>query len=334
MNQWLRTAADGQPVSRGSLPETAASLLDEQGIGALAYPFLRDAADLPEAARARLRRSYENALLYKDLAAAVLRELAGGCTGSGRIVLMQGLALCEYVYPEPWARPMSDIDLYLPDNNLPEVCAVLAGKGFSRYRTYEGVWVRSGLMIDLHEDLFGGDRIERRRGLLPAVSGEFVPSALVPGCFVSLPGAVALQAALHALKHAFAKKKWSFDLYRLLRAGHMEQLLATDNSYLAAAVVEELERAGLLAIREISVRSGRMPRLRSALMAAAIRHGSREGTGELALALSCRKISDTLKYLGASIVPPKKILQEIYGNHPRPVLLMKRIIALFRMVLR
>jgi hypothetical protein len=302
--------------------------LDHHGLSALVYPFVKDAGTIPELPRARLRHAYESALVYRDLALQLLRELANDLTGSGRVVLMQGLALIERCYPEPWARPMSDIDLYLPDGNLGVVQSVLRKNGFNPFGSYERVWLRKGLTIDLHLDFWGADRIPGRKGLFRNATVECTPSMLVPGYHVPDVTNAALQSAFHGIKHAFAKKKWLFDLLMLKQAGCDIALLGKKDSRIGQAACWALYEAELIDKSDLPEKRAALPPLRRALMTFCVTRGSTPGCGELAVALLFRRWWSGVRYLLGSMFPPTRVLREMYGSHPLPNLIARRLFSL------
>ena len=302
--------------------------LDWHGLSALVYPFVKNAGTIPELPRARLRHAYESALVYRDLALQVLLQLGNDLTGSGRIVLMQGLALIERCYPEPWARPMSDIDLYLPDGNLNAVQSVLRKSGFDPFGSYERVWQRKGLTIDLHLDFWGEDRIPGRKALFRNAAIECTPSALLPGYHVPDAATAALQSAFHGIKHAFAKKKWLFDLLMLKRTGCDIASLGKKDSRIGQAACWALYEAELIDKSDLPKKRAALPPLRRALINYCITRGSAPGYGELAVALLFRRWWGGIGYLIGSAFPPSRILREMYGSRPLPDLLARRLLSL------
>jgi hypothetical protein len=302
--------------------------LDWHGLSALVYPFVKDAGTIPELPRSRLRHAYESALVYRDLAFQVLRELGNDLTGSGRVVLMQGLALIEHCYPEPWARPMSDIDLYLPDGNLSAAQSVLRKNGFNSFGSYERVWQRNGLTIDLHLDFWGADRIPGRKALFRNAGVVCTPSAQLSGYHVPDVASAALQAAFHGIKHAFAKKKWLFDLLMLKQAGCDIASIGKEDSRIGQAACWALYEAELIDKSDLPKKRAAFPPLRRTLLDYCVTRGSTPGYGELAVALLFRTWWSGIGYLFGSAFPPLAVLREMYGSHPLPELLARRLFSL------
>jgi hypothetical protein len=332
IHELLRSAAEGTSVSRSGMErlfeERLLNELDYEGISALLYPHFGKNKTVPEQARDRLRYAYENALVYKDLALQTLRELRNVVPDSVRLVLMQGMALVEHLYPEPWARPMDDIDLFLPDLNSGAVHEALRKNGFTPYRSYDQVWRRKGLVIDLHLDFWGADRVPERGLLFGGTPIDLKPSALLPGFLVPVAPIVALHAAFHALKHGFARKRWLFDLLMLFRAGHCNALLKRTDTFIGAIALDRLVAAGLITREAIAGVPVAMPKTRRFLLRRLLENGARPGYGEMALALSRPGFWAPARYLLGSMFPPKRALVQMYGHRSRTSLLMRRIISL------
>jgi hypothetical protein len=303
--------------------------LDHHGLSALLYPFVKDAGTVPELPLLRLRHAYESALVYRDLAIQVLRELGPDLTATGRVVLMQGVALIERCYREPWARPMSDIDLYLPDGSISAVQSVLKKNGFNPFGSYERVWQRQGLTVDLHLDFWGADRIPGRRSLFRNATVVFEPSKLLPGYHVPDLAAMALQAAFHGIKHGFSKKKWLIDLLMLKQAGCDIASLGKKDSRIGQAACWALFDAGFIDKKELPKGNAAFPFPRRAVMSRLLKRGDLPGCGECAVALAFRTWWSGIGYLLGSLFPPRAILRDMYGNRPVPVLMTRRFLTLF-----
>jgi hypothetical protein len=117
----------------------------------------------------------------------VLGQLALAVDGIGApIMLLKGAALAEDVYPRPWQREMSDIDLLVAPEDLDSVVAVLCDAGFvrrsfGRDRTHSARFFEvkldanvggCSLLIELH---CGVDKIARRPVDYPAIFARALP---------------------------------------------------------------------------------------------------------------------------------------------------------------
>ncbi|MBN2038040.1 MAG: nucleotidyltransferase family protein [Chitinispirillaceae bacterium] len=334
MSGLVRSAVYGEPLSPPALAalddERLLDELEYQGIAALMYPAVSEEPSLSRRGMDRFRRAYENALIYKDLALQVLRDLREALTRTGRIALMQGIALYEHVYHEPLARCMSDIDLFLPDNNLAEVQAVLRKNGFLPYRSYKGVWTRKGVMIDLHCDLWGADRIPGRRLITKPFDLALEQSRLLPGYLVPSASCAALHAAFHGLKHGFARMVWLADVLMLLRAGHYNTMLERNDTFIVSIALRRLQSLGCIRRDDLAHQPVTLPFIRRILIDTLVRNGEREGYGECALALSCTSWHDTAGYFAGSLLPPRQTLEAMYGERSYLGLCARRFFSLVR----
>ncbi len=102
--------------------------------GALAYRVLEDARCLdqaPPGVRDRLRAVYvrsatRNALLFRDTA-----RIAESLGRAGiPLMLLKGVHLARFVYPEPALRSMADLDLMVPQDRLLDAEALFLREGY------------------------------------------------------------------------------------------------------------------------------------------------------------------------------------------------------------
>lgn len=188
---------------------------------------------------ARLRGAFESPERWVEdrptaQAAALLREhviaridaaLAGARVTA---LVVKGAALAQTVYPEPWMRPMSDVDLLVADAHLERAITALAGAGFAvdprpadrrlSYPVFNEVMLSypvgpGSLLVELHTSL---DKVVRRSIDLPAIAARSRPwtSALSLPALEDQLLIVVLHAATADFDHAVA---W-LDLHRLFGA--------------------------------------------------------------------------------------------------------------------
>ncbi len=102
--------------------------------GALTYRTLEEARCLelaPAGVRDRLRSAYvqaatRNALLFRDVA----RAAAMLARADIPLMLLKGVHLARFVYPEPALRSMADLDLMVPRDRLVEAENLFLGAGY------------------------------------------------------------------------------------------------------------------------------------------------------------------------------------------------------------
>lgn len=100
----------------------------------LTYRALADgpsAGDIPVPVRERLRAAYveaavRNALLFRETAQIAAALRAAGIP----VMLLKGLHLARFVYPEPALRTMADADLMVPRDQLARAEQVLLERGY------------------------------------------------------------------------------------------------------------------------------------------------------------------------------------------------------------
>jgi hypothetical protein len=294
--------------------------IEEHGIASLLYPLLKQIQSIPGDILEQSRRACEDAAIHIDFAAQVLADLRSDLTGKGRVVILKGMALAELVYREPFIRSMGDVDLLLPDGTMESVTKTLARAGFEQYRGYPTNWRKGGLCFDLHEDIRDASRIPERDRGAPAI--DVIESTHFPGYHLLAPQSMAAHIAFHAVKHNMGRAVWWVDLLLCEKKGFIRK----DDGKDFAAAVEGIT-LGYLADRnlETSAVSLKSKNLRGRMLFRLFRDGDKPGLGELSLALSFSRWTQTIGYLQSSIIPQRKVLEEMYGKRPFPVLIAIRV---------
>jgi hypothetical protein len=143
---WIRSAlaAPGYALARLSDPALA---------GALRGPALAAAAS--------------NAVLFDALAAIEARFAEADLP----LVLLKGAAVAEWAYADPALRPMSDLDLWVRENDLEPASALLASLGFVRRPGREIALSRANVRVELHGTPFRG--VWTDRTATPDVEGAW-----------------------------------------------------------------------------------------------------------------------------------------------------------------
>jgi len=134
----------------------------------------------------------------------------------GRVLVLKGGALIANVYSQIGLRPLSDIDLLIPENQLDSFGEALLRSGFYR-RLGERQFHRDGVIFDIHLDPIQSQRIRARRGLYHFPQEELWDRAQAlgqdyPGLSILEVHDHYLQLCVHALKHGFRRLIWLVDL--------------------------------------------------------------------------------------------------------------------------
>ena len=298
----------------------------DNGIASLYYPKLESIKDgLPEHVTQFFRKHYENALIFKDVSVQILRELQPELSRTGRIVLTQGLALSETVYHEPSCRSMGDIDLFLPDGNIDAARGIFLDYGFQQFRDYKNVLEYKQIMIDLHEGLWGTDRFSQREYIIPEENVSILPGHLITGFSVLSPEDLALHCAFHGVKHAFYKKIWLLDILILYNAGSFTQKAHNrQECFLKYIVFGYLNKEGILSSAALDNKNFPLSPLRKKIFNILLKTDS-PGIGQVELAFLCPTLGKSINYLTAVLIPPGRILRQMYGRRSYFELVVMRI---------
>jgi hypothetical protein len=144
-----------QLARREAVTEVAAPkwLVQRHGLGPLTAraggPGYRD-----ELARASLQ--------WARLAEELPAVIEGLRNGGVRVAPIKGVAYATSLYDTPAERPMNDVDLLVPPDQIPTAEATLARLGFQQGRYaalhHARPWLRGDLVIDLHRNIIGPGR--------------------------------------------------------------------------------------------------------------------------------------------------------------------------------
>jgi hypothetical protein len=325
--------ACNKPLSRDILEEYTeekiVSDLSAHGMLSLLYPLLDN--DMKHCFSSpcleQLRTCHETCLLHKDIGVQLLTRLSPSLAYAVSMpVIIQGFALHEFLYREPLCRAMDDIDLYLPHADMRLVRDAFADAGCTHYRDYPNVLRYKNISFDLHESLWGEDRLPKRKWIAEGRERIFRKSTLVEGYYVLEPEAMATHCGFHALKHGFARKQWLLDCVLFYRHGYYER---NRNDPIVETVLDYLETAAPECIDPERTRQPRKS-IQRIVRKKAVEYGAKEGMGECILALLCPHLRQTALYLKDAIMPPAPILRQMYGNHSIIVLVIIRIHSLLK----
>ena len=207
--------------------ETACSDLREEGLlGLWVWTIIGEGRDSPGYAEALEIFKGETALSLQWLAEIARLDGSFHQAGCDVVVLKGGALLCHSYREAPGVRYLSDLDLMVRQEHLPEVIAVLESIGYSSKNGLEYHHKSSPLVVDLHTDPLSR--------LSPAFA--FSVPELWAGSLVLDKERYRhlrrlgredqyLHLALHALKHGYERLGWLVDLAVLHDDFEVETLL-------------------------------------------------------------------------------------------------------------
>jgi hypothetical protein len=166
-----------------------------------------------------LRGQMANTLMLRAVAAEVLQLCADAHVD---VIMLRGQAVADVLYAPATLRPQTDIDLLMGEKDTHQVISVLVGAGFSLVPGYSLLFLRGEVLLDVHIEPLGIERIaswalltslraddffhHSHRGPLLGLDALHVDEALL------LP-----YLSFHAMKHSFEGLIWLWDIALLAR---------------------------------------------------------------------------------------------------------------------
>ena len=205
--------------------EHLVELAVKEGVAGLLYKNLVKAAllkHLDPAQQQRLESLYylnlrNNLKLLHDLE-NILQRLDGSQT---RVVLLQGMALLQQVYPDAGLRPLTDIDLWVLPADRAELAKALTGLGYKADRVYPDTFRKGSTIVDVNSHILWADRIRTRRLLLDLSQKDIYDNCRIIDCDGARCRCLnqydqMLYLGLHALKHCAERLIWLADIRALI----------------------------------------------------------------------------------------------------------------------
>jgi len=166
-----------------------------------------------------LRSQIAHTLMLRAVATEVLRQFAGAGID---VVMLRGQAVADVLYSPPTLRPQVDIDLLIRENDVQQVSDMLAKAGFSCLPHHSLLFRRGEVLLDMHTEPLGIERIASWALLTPlradaifehAHQGSLLGvDALLTNDALQLP-----YLSFHAMKHSFERLLWLWDIALLAR---------------------------------------------------------------------------------------------------------------------
>ena len=137
------------------------------------------------------------------------------------VVLIQGIALLPTVYDDIGLRPLTDIDLWVLQENYSGLISILSSVGYSRDPIYPNTFRRGSTTLDLHTHILWADRIKAHRMLIRKGQEDIYHNTKIidfegqeARCLGQYDQVVYL--CLHALKHHVGSLIWLVDIKNLI----------------------------------------------------------------------------------------------------------------------
>lgn len=302
---------------------------EAEGMGGLLYHQLKEAgpaAALPASVRSVLKKAYLHNLLDYQVKVKAIEELLEALTPvKVPVMLLQGMAILERLYPSAGMRPLSDIDLLIRREDLPAVERVLTRLRYAVLSRYPPVYWRDGVRFDLHVEIAYLSRVEP--GFNPLrIEDAPLWSAAIPwrdgsSAMIFCPADQIILLSAHLQKHSFGRLIWFVDIGRLLhqyppegqwdllfeRASrlHLEKPL-----YFVLSYLKEVLRLSILeaAFPLMPPPLNGMERKFYSLL---LKNRRTEGMGEFLYLVAIGQPIAQLRFLVKIVFPPKKVMREI-----------------------
>lgn len=192
----------------------------EEGVGPYLWHVVQQRQYIPRRMRAYFRpRLRRHGLIYLQQRRAA-DGIAAAFAGAGLpFVFLRGFSLAS-LYRPPSLRPQHDIDVLLPPSALPKAKTCLARLGFAAAPFYPALHVRGEVLVDLHTEPLGAERIRTWRDLTPLAGNDFLAVSGLGGSGPWTGAEFALvlpYLCFHALKHSFSRLIWLLDIALLAR---------------------------------------------------------------------------------------------------------------------
>jgi len=196
-----------------------------EGVGACIWHALQkqeidvDAGIKAECIEQPLRSQIAHTLMLRGVATEVLRLFAGAGID---VVMLRGQAIADVLYNPATMRPQVDVDLLVGEKDTQQVGDLLARAGFSCLPHHSLLFRRGEVLLDMHTEPLGIERITSWALLTPLRTDDFFRhahrghllgvEALLSDDALQLP-----YLSFHAMKHSFESLIWLWDIALLAR---------------------------------------------------------------------------------------------------------------------
>jgi hypothetical protein len=243
----------------------------------------------------------------------------------------QGSSLVETVYPSLGTRPMTDIDLLVKKEEWPEARQLLQRLGFSSRAGFPSFFSRQGVILDIHFDLGGYDRIRSRRYAVriphDRLWAEAVPSADSHSRRTLSPGDTLLYLAAHLQKHSFSRLIWFLDVALLIQQhrdiswpvvwDRAQKFNLTKCLYFVLCYLRSVLGIELPETVDKGFKAGSLNLVERRFLRALLAGEEIGLVGDLLMAFSIENPGDRLRLLAETAFPRREIMSQIYPGKSR-----------------
>jgi hypothetical protein len=248
----LQAASEGRRDMRLSdFDETQVQWAVVTGLGALlCYTTKFDAGAALSPLWPLLQTAYLTAQMLSGTQLDAMAEIIDACAGrTPPLTLLKGISICEQYYPQPYLRPMRDLDFLVEEANRPGVESLLFELGYRqqsnappeayerRHHTMPFYHPQKGVWVEVHRRLFSPKRsvaadkvfgLDHLKGQLQAsefhgrpvyrLSSEFqivYISAHWGSNLTTVGGMIAMLDLIYLLRYAKEQIRWDLILHWL-----------------------------------------------------------------------------------------------------------------------
>jgi len=206
-----------------------------EGVGACIWHALQqqdivvDQAVKKQSVEQPLRGQTAHTLMLRAASARVLQLFSDARID---MVVLRGQAVADMLYRPATSRPQTDIDVLIREQDVQRSIELLAGAGFSPLPGHPLLLARSEVLLDVHIEPLGIERIASWSLLTPLRAEHFFHHArrqpLLGVDALCVDAALLLPyLGFHAMKHSFESLVWLWDIALLARRINDQQAWAS-----------------------------------------------------------------------------------------------------------
>lgn len=313
-------------------PRRLVTLARREGVHCLLFANLKRARlidALPPGLVEELTQRYRRTAALNMQCARDLEQLCAGLAGVGiGALVLKGMALLDELYPDPGLRPTGDVDLWVANEDLDAMTAMLTSIGYTPEPFYPDTYRRGNTIVDIHTHLLGAGRVHARERIFAA--GE---RSLLEGTEPTIYGAAMrklgtpqnlLFLGLHLMKHNADRLLWLIEINEIVRqctTDDWERLLEIGEEMgQAISIAHVAYLADLLLPDTVApryhelARSGAVTRFHAAVLQRRATHGALPVWGPLLFFSSQRGAWERCTSIFETLFPRPEIIRQIFRD--------------------